>query len=654
MDIERLAKKLAPLMPEQVRQWLRARRLASPELRDLIDKQIIAASERHLGNLVRTPLLSLPPQQNAKGEISLGTVLYDRPKWPMGVNRGELLQGMSIFGRSGSGKTNLVFHILTQLARKGIPFLFLDWKQTARHFLPLLQQRANVYTPGRSLSPLPFNLFAVPPGIDAAVYRTHLVDVISDAFTLGEGARSLIQRALTEIAQEQAIIQIEDVIKRIEGMPAQQRQAGWKVTALRALGSIKLSGLAPAIEITEGQIAQCFFGKSTVVELDSLGHSSRKMLVPLLCLWLYQAALVSGIREKLRLVIVLEEAHHYLYGEQNRSRESLLEMLLRQCREVGIAAIVADQHPHLISSAALGNSYATICLNLKDPADVSKAAAISGVPADEKTLFTKLPVGQGVLRLQDRWIEPAVLQIPHVDVQKGAVTDEILRRSLQKRGSGTGPIRRLVREIGRVRRIPGVDDSLDERGFALLEDVFVHPDDGVKERYRRLGIGGSTGHALKEVLVDRGWLEAEVVPVGTSRKVLVRVSRAARELLGIQDQHADRESLAHAYWKRFYAKQLQLQGYDVQIETPRNGGYADVVGSNGQQRIAIEVETGKSDIVDNVKSCLAAKFTDIIIVAVSASAMNTIESRLAAAGLLIPNRIAIIRAGAKIETIQPK
>lgn len=636
-------------MPDQVRQWLRARRLANPELRDLIDKQIVATAQSRLGDLGETAYLSLPPQQSAKGEIALGTVLYGQPRWPLGIDRHELLQGLSIFGRSGSGKTNLVFHILEQLARRGIPFLFLDVKQTARHLLPRLTKRANLYTPGRSVSALPFNPFVVPPGIDSQVYRTHLVDVISDAFTLGEGARSLIQRALSQIGHEQPIIQIDDLIACIERMPAQQRQTGWKVTALRALNSIKMSGLAPSIEITDGHIAQRFFGQANIVELDSLGHSSRKMLVPLLCLWLYQTALVSGIREQLRLVVVLEEAHHYLYGEQHRSRESLLEMLLRQCREVGIAFVVVDQHPHLISSAALGNSYATICLNLKDPADVSKAAAISGVSADEKALFTKLPIGQGVVRLQDRWTEPAVLQVPLVEVQKGTVTDEILRRSLEKPGSGTGRIRRLVRDIGQVRRFPRVDDRLDPRGFAFIEDVLLHPDDGVKARYRRLRIGGSTGHGTKERLVEKGWLEAEVVPVGTSRKTVLRLSRKARELLNIKADNANRESIAHAYWKRFYADQLELQGYDVQIETPRNGGYADVVGCKSEHRIAIEIETGKSSIIDNVKSCLAAKFDRIIVVAVTTRALDTVESCLATAGCLIPNRLAIIRAGTKVE-----
>jgi len=50
-------------------------------------------------------------------------------------------------------------------------------------------------------------------------------------------------------------------------------------------------------------------------------------------------------------------------------------MLFRQCRELGIGIIVLDQHPHLLSAAALGNTYTTICLNQKDPNDINKALA---------------------------------------------------------------------------------------------------------------------------------------------------------------------------------------------------------------------------------------------------------------------------------------
>jgi hypothetical protein len=593
----------------------------------------------------RVDLLSLPTLKVSQGDFHVGTIVYDEPKWSIGISRGEMLQSMAIFGRSGSGKTNLVFHLLEELLKKGVAFLFLDWKQTARHLLPFLKRSIGVYTPGRSLSPLPFNPFMAPPGIDEGVYRNHLVDVISDAYDLGEGARSLIQRALADSPMGEKSIELDELIANLERAPESSRQAGWKVTALRALRSMKLAGWSSGETRSNEDFAARFFGGSNIIELDGLNHSSRKMLVPLLCQWLYQAALVSGTREQLRLVIVLEEAHHFLYGERQRSRESLLEMLLRQCREVGISFMIVDQHPHLISSAALGNSYVTVTLNLKDPADVSKAAAIAGIPSDQKSLLSTLPVGRGVLRLQDRWTEALLVQIPLVNVKKGDVTDDVLQGILGDGRSRTAPIRQNVGALGRVRRFPVMDDSFDERGAALIEDVLLYPEDGVKARYARLQIGGSTGHSLKQRLIEAGWLEAEVVPVGKSRKVMLRLTKAARDYLGANDARIDRESIAHSYWKHYYAKQLEQDGYQVQVEGPRNGGNADVVAVMNGERIAVEIETGKSDVLSNIKACLAARFTKVFVIAVTLRVLDDIEKRLAAAGLLIPERVLLIQAG---------
>jgi len=79
-------------------------------------------------------------------------VVYDRLRFPFGLQSSEVLQGLGIYGRSGAGKTNTVFGLMQQLERRGIPFLFLDWKQTGRHLLPMLRRPVHFYTPGRALS----------------------------------------------------------------------------------------------------------------------------------------------------------------------------------------------------------------------------------------------------------------------------------------------------------------------------------------------------------------------------------------------------------------------------------------------------------------------------------------------------------------------
>ncbi|MCH8147406.1 MAG: DUF87 domain-containing protein [Planctomycetes bacterium] len=645
MDIHKLARKLKPLMPKEVDRWLKARETADPDLRDLIDKQIVSVAHRKLGDGNGKILLSLPPPQKARGAIHLGTVLYEREKWPAGISSGELLQNLAIFGRSGAGKTNVSFHILEQLAAKKIPFLFLDWKRTARHMLPRLKTKVNVYTPGRRLAPLVFNPFIPPPGLEPNVYINQVVDILADAFTLGDGARSVLQRALSACRDRgiQAPT-VKEVLADVGKMPGTGRAGGWKISAIRALESLDFADLSAKDSVSQERLAQSFLRESTIIELDALTESSKKFLVPLLLLWLFYVQLAGSDREKLKLVVFIEEAHHLLYRQERRSSETLMNMLLRQCREVGLAMVVIDQHPHMISSVALGNSYTSVCLNLKDPSDINKAAAISGVEDDEKWVFSALPVGQGVVKLQDRWRRPFLVGFPLVGVKKGSVGDAALARYIRRHSRGTGGRGALSGEFGRVSRSSLWEGVLSGTALQFLEDVHDHEDDGVKRRYQRLGLSAGTGTRLKEELVDSGWLDAETVAVGRSRKVLLRLSTEGRRALGIENGQR-RESIAHAYWKRFYARRFANDGYKVEIEAARVGGQIDVLAVKNGERVGIEVETGKSDVVANVRNCLLSRLERVFVVTTDEAAMRRVERQLAEAGLMIPSRVQLVLRG---------
>ena len=80
-----------------------------------------------------------------------------------------------------------------------------------------------------------------------------------------------------------------------------------------------------------------------------------------------------------------------------------------------------------------------------------------------------------------------------------------------------------------------------------------------------------------------------------------------------------RGSLAHEYWKRFYAASFREQGYDVQLEAPRRNGRVDVLARKGDESLAVEIETGLSNPVWNVKQDLLAGFGKVLVVATDLS-----------------------------------
>ena len=643
MNIEKIAAKLKPLNPDNVSHWLKTREFADPELKTLIEKQIISTAYKILGDFHNKILLSLPSENKAKGSINLGTILYDKEKWNCGISNNELLQNLGIFGRSGSGKTNLAFHIIKQLDCHKIPYLFFDNKRTLRHLIPRLRNKVNVYTPGRSLSKFSFNPFVTPPGLESPVYVNQLVDVLASAFTLGDGSRSILQKAIFACySQGNHAPLVKDVIAEIEKIESKERIRGWKISALRALETLSFSNITTS-KASQKELTQKLIKGNTIIELDGLGDGARKFLIPILYQWIFQVKLCSPVREKLTMAVFIDEAHLIF---DNRSSGTLMERLLRQTRELGIATVVMDQTPSLMSKVVLANCYTNIFLNLVSASDLSKAAAVCLLDADEKKYFSMLPVGRGIIKLQDRWMKPFLVKFPLVGIQKGSVTDEVLLRYF----SGISP---GITHSPRKKSVPFVFDGfpripfdviLEKPALQLLYDILTHPQDGVRQRYRRLGISDKKGHQVKEGLLYQGWLESQTVELGQTRKLLLRLTKQAEKTLGIDSSVPEYGSLVHEYWKRFYGRKFEEKGYKVDFEVPRKSGRVDVVACKENERIAIEIETGKSNIVRNVKQDLIAKFDKVFVVATDKKALGKVEQELSKARLLGIERVEIVIA----------
>ena len=153
-------------------------------------------------------------------------------------------------------------------------------------------KNVQIFTPGRSVSPFPFNPFLVPPGLEPHVYVNHVVDLLADAYTLGDGSKSILQKALLSCYRnKKSAPAISDVLKTVEDYQTKNRATGWKVSATRALESLEFSKTVAQSADEQRAFAQTLLKRNTIVELDALSQNSKKFLVPLLCFWLYSVLL---------------------------------------------------------------------------------------------------------------------------------------------------------------------------------------------------------------------------------------------------------------------------------------------------------------------------------------------------------------------------
>lgn len=658
MNIEKIAAKLRPLIPSKIDHWMRIREIAEPDLRSLIEKQVVSTAYKMLRDFNGKILLSLPPETKCKGSIGLGTIIYDKLKWPVGISKNELLQNMGVYGRSGAGKSNFCYHLIKQLDQLGINYLFFDQKRNLRDLLFSLKNKVNVYTAGRSLLKFGFNPFITPPGLEPSVYIGQLVDVMASAFTLGEGAKSIVQKAISACYQQgNSCPATQDIIHEIDKIEAKERIRGWKISALRAMESLRFSNIA-SDAISQEEMTRAIIHENTIIELDGLSNGARSFLIPILYQWIFQVKLNSPGREKLEMAIVTDEAHIVFGKQQGRSGETLMERIFRMTRELGISNIILDQTPTLISKAVLANCYTTVFLNLSSVTDQALAASVCLLDSEEKRYFSMLPVGQAICKLQGKYTDAFLIEIPWVQFTKGSVNDAQLARysafqSLKKSGSGRNNL--TATYFGQVPQVPTLLNSpLNDDSFRLLLDIHNYPQDGVKTRYKRLKLSTGKGNRIKQQLLDQGWLQSQVIDIGQTRKVLLGLTRPAKEVLGIQNESPPRHgSLVHHYWQNYIAQRMREQGYQVSLESPRPSGNIDITAQKNGRKIAIEIETGLSDFLRNVRQNMLAKYDQIIVVATDKTAYEKIEKDLAVASLLIPPRVQLALRDEFIFDLEP-
>ena len=667
--LDELCRKLRPVLGRRI-DALRADAALHPEqLNDTVALLRVLAEQR-LGDHYHDKAILLPPPGTtaATGAYPLGTVCYGtRQLHPFGLREDEWVQHVAVFGRSGSGKTNVAFLILKQLAQRGKPFLIFDWKRNYRDLAPALEREGGgngqpllVYTVGRDVAPFGFNPLIPPKGISASVWLKKIIDILCHVYWLGEGVAYLFQKAMDACyrgaRERDTWPTFMDVARWLDEYGAKGREAQWMDSARRALQALSYAETGRVFNAPQAPPPlEKLLARNVVFELDALNDNDKTFFVESLLLWVHHYRMQQGARETFKHAILIEEAHHVL-RQTDAAKGGIMEVVLREIRELGEAIILLDQHPSLISLPALGNTYCTICLNLKHAKDVRSMAGTMLLNEDESKHLGRLPVGTGIVRLQDRYSQPFVVRFPLVKLRKGAVSDsQVRRRYLRSSGySGSSPgirpgeeVRDGIRAVRPTEDIRREKEELDEDERALVIDVIAHPTSSVTERYGRLGLSADRGTKLTTQLVERKLLQKAAVTTGHGNITVLAPTVRARKAVGGEGSAEAGHRCGgpeHEYWKHKIAEVLQAQGHDVAFEARlENGHHVDVVAERDGERRAVEIETGKSDVVGNVRRCLETGFNRIVVVATSREAHHIVERKLRRADLLKPP-VELVRA----------
>ena len=156
-------------------------------------------------------------------------------------------------------------------------------------------------------------------------------------------------------------------------------------------------------------------------------------------------------------------------------------------------------------------------------------------------------------------------------------------------------------------------DEMDSPEHVFLKDIAEHPLSTVTERYKRLGLNARKENKIKWMLLEKGLIEQEKVRVPNGSVTLLKLTEGGRDVLafqGISTRPLQKNvSPENQYYKELAARKYMEQGYEVLKEVPIGDGKAvDLVVTKDGKRIAIEVETGKSNVDSNLEKRRAAGF----------------------------------------------
>ena len=379
--------------------------------------------------------------------IDLGSIWHmnQEEKLPVILNPDNLASHSFITGSTGSGKSNTVYQILSDI-RKFAKFLVIE--PAKGEYKNVFGNNVKVYGTNPSLTPLlRINPFSFPSSIHILEHLDRLIEIFNVCWPMYAAMPAVLKEAVEKSYEDCGWNLAEstneyncnyyptfaDVTRNIRTIidsseyDAENKGAykGSLITRLKSL----TNGINGLIFTTDEISNRELFDENVIVDLSRVGSTETKSLIMgLLVLKLQEYRMTSGkMNDSLRHVTVLEEAHNLLKRtstEQSQDSGNLLgksvEMLtnaIAEMRTYGEGFIIADQAPALLDMAVIRNTNTKIIMRLPDQDDrelVGKAASLND---DQIVELSKLPCGVAAV-YQNEWIEPVLCKVAKYDFKE--------------------------------------------------------------------------------------------------------------------------------------------------------------------------------------------------------------------------------------------
>ncbi|WP_214710828.1 MULTISPECIES: ATP-binding protein [unclassified Exiguobacterium] len=415
--------------------------------------------------------------------INLGAIYHYGQSRPNRVklNLESLSMHTLITGSTGSGKSNTIYELLSQIEMQGIRFMVIE--PAKGEYKHVFGHASNVHVFGtnpRKSNLLRINPFRFPEDVHVLEHIDRLVDIFNVCWPMYAAMPALLKEAMlhtyeacgwdlmTSVSAQKTAYPTfldlqESLTTVIEQTAYDQETKGNYVGSLLTRVKSLTNGINGQI-FCDGELDnELLFDANVIVDLSRVGSAETKsFIMGILVMRLNEHRMTHAttLNSPLRHVTVLEEAHHLLKRtstEQSAEGSNLagksVEMLsnaIAEMRTYGEGFIIVDQSPNMLDLSAIRNTNTKIILRLPDESDRQLVGKAAGLTEEQLNEVIRLPKGVAAI-YQNEWLSPVLCHVNRFEgVERPYEFKGIFTQPIDLRAARTTLIEYVLRDRVRI------------------------------------------------------------------------------------------------------------------------------------------------------------------------------------------------------------
>lgn len=353
-----------------------------------------------------------------------------------------------ITGSTGSGKSNAVYQMLSELHQDKISFLVIEPAKGEYKDVFGNWPDVNVYSTNPNVAKLiNLNPFMFPDSIHVLEHVDGLVEIFGVCWPMYDAMPAFFKDAILksyetvgwdlgsstfegdDIEYPDFEILSEQLGKLIDNSDyASDIKSNYRGALLTRVKSLTV-GLNKFIFTSEQTEYEKLFDQNCILDISRVKSTETKALLMGLMVYILNEYRVDRKTENnngLKHVTVLEEAHNLLKNTTGTNNSELIgksvEMLtntIAEIRTYGEGFVIVDQSPSSVDIAAIKNTNTKIVLRTPEANDREAVGRSIGLTEDQVNEIAKLPSGVAVV-YQNDWINPVLTMINKANITESS------------------------------------------------------------------------------------------------------------------------------------------------------------------------------------------------------------------------------------------